>query len=686
MSRASRRAVVPLLACAAGVCATSARAGSFDPQGNFAFDPSAVVTDGFETLPACDPKADAGDGGPAGIAGLCPKAAEDALEGATLARLEPDNWWEWVSVPVVLPSKSQSVRARIWARRGDMSAVFQVTFKTGPARRSLADMFPTGRCTSDGWVELESAPVSVDGADFDRAAVSMRGEADVDALEIVAAGAFSPTVPCRGAFDTACGEDRVCLDGACRDGAHFVPPLPPKPERDRVVDWLESRLRFLFGGHWTRSRYLPAALEEMTSMRTAPSAWRFWNGFATAVRKLHDWHTRAGGLIQSVGTRKRLNLCFLEGDADLSHAQWASDPKYLDLLVSHVGPNRTMGLKPGDRLIGVDGQHPIAWARSLVRVDWGWWQADDDAVSAEFAERMRGLIPAFAKSFTVLRCDAQSMACADAPEVLDVASIPDDTSDEDTVRCDNRPAYHLADGPDPVMHTVDYTIYKGLLVDSKPGENLYGMTWDTLWGPAFTPAFKAANDEFKASARGVILDHRAGNGGTVDAPEAITELVRDTFDIAIFPYRRPSAGFEGPATKAEALAIFDHYKIFTNPDLTYTVGSGAPDKKLPVALLTHRDGSASDYLPYGMKGAPKVRIFGPHATAGAFSSFFDLNYHGSFGVQIASGDTITFDGEARIGHGVEPDEIVQQKQSDLIRGRDTIYERALAWVRAEMKP
>jgi hypothetical protein len=53
---------------------------------------------------------------------------------------------------------------------------------------------------------------------------------------------------------------------------------------------------------------------------------------------------------------------------------------------------------------------------------------------------------------------------------------------------------------------------------------------------------------------------------------------------------------------------------------------------------------------------------------------------------MASGDTIAFDGSALIGNGVEPDEIVVPLQSDLIHGQDTIYLRALEWIRSELEP
>jgi len=211
------------------------------------------------------------------------------------------------------------------------------------------------------------------------------------------------------------------------------------------------------------------------------------------------------------------------------------------------------------------------------------------------------------------------------------------------------------------------------------------MTWDTLWGPAFESTFLGLGKKFKDNGvRGVILDHRAGNGGTIDAPEAITRHVREFSKMGIDIYFRPAAGYEGPATVEEGKDIFAKYeKDLSN---VFDVGSDTADTQLPVALILHRDGSASDYLPWGMKGAPKVRLFGQGPTAGAFSTLLGMSFWGSFGIQLAHGEAISAEGYGMIGRGVDPDEIVAQKQSDLIRGRDTVYERALQWVRSEIKP
>lgn len=672
------------LVTGAASTAQTASAARFDPQGNLSFESDAVFTESFETIPswkASDPP----DGS---IENLYVLRTDEALEGELVGAVDPSEYWQSVRLPVALPAVTGSYRARLWVRGGTLNAVLVARYETNASGRVLADLSETGRCTSDGWVEMQSNPVSVDGADVTEAYLSLRGKAQLDAVEIVPDGVYQPEVPCFGAFDPACGSEAVCIDEVCRPGDPLVPLLPPPAERDRVVDLLRTRVQYFFGGYVTRRDHLPAALDEIEKMRSATTAWSFWHAFATAVRKLGDWHTSASGLIGSVRSSRRLNVCFIEGDADLSHAQWPPDPRYLDVLVSHTGGDRTAGLRAGDRLVAVDGIHPIAWVRSLIDVSWDWWRADDDTVNAELVEDLRDRIPKYARTMTVIRCDPSTDTCSETPEVVDVRDLHVNASgDGDMVRCDNRPAYHLENGPDPATHAIGYDVYTGLLVDSEPGEALYGMTWNYLLGMIHTSLFKANNEEFKQKARGVILDHRAGSGGTIDAPEAITELVRERMDISIFIFDRPSADYEGPATEQEGLEIFNRYKIYGDyPDLTYTVGSSEPALDLPVALLLHRDGSASDYLPFGMKGAPNVRLFGPQPTAGAFSSYFQFSMPGSFSLQMASGDTISYEGKSLIGRGVEPDEIVLPLQSDLIHGRDTIYLRALAWVRSELEP
>ena len=64
----------------------------------------------------------------------------------------------------------------------------------------------------------------------------------------------------------------------------------------------------------------------------------------------------------------------------------------------------------------------------------------------------------------------------------------------------------------------------------------------------------------------------------------------------------------------------------------------------------------------------------------SFGYWLGLNY------VIATGDTVAYDGRTLNGTGITPDVVVLPKQSDLLVGKDTVYEAALAWVRQELAP
>ncbi len=662
--------------------ATTAEALTFDGRGVATLGADATVSESFEGGVLTEAQlavAIAFDGDD-------PVTGEGALHGTGFVRIGVTGSDEPFEADLALPPSDASYRFALWVRHGRVWA--RAVLEHSTARETeVAYLFPSGRVTSDGWAELVSNPVSVAGSELARAFLRLEGsEIDVDAIEVSPGGVFDGGSACSGAFDPVCGSESVCLSGRCRQGDRYVPPLPAAEHRDSIAEHLAGRVTWLFGGRLTRLRNLPAARVELDAMKSASTAWQFWGSFARAVRRLGDWHTSASSAISIHRSPRVLPVCFIEGRADLTFATWPSDAARADVLVSH-GFESSPRLRRGDRLVAVDGRHPLEWARSLVQHDWGYHPADDPDVDAEFAEALRGTIPTFARTFTVIHCDAATGTCDAVPTTYDVSDI---AVGGQGPACDNRPDYHLRNPPSSFggsvtdSHFLPFQPWLDELVDSAPGEKLLGMTWDNLYGPALTPFLLRANDRFRAEARGVILDHRAGNGGTIDAPQALTQLVRSPLALSVGPGFMIEAGSDGPATPEEGRAEFERLTKF--PGLTYEVGSDDPALDLPVALIIHRDGSASDWLPHGLKGAPNVRIFGPHETAGAFSSFYQFSYWSRFDFQLASGDTITRDGETLIGHGIRPDVIVEHTQSSLLGGKDLPYEAALAWVRENLRP
>ncbi|CAN5303494.1 hypothetical protein BH09MYX1_BH09MYX1_51140 [soil metagenome] len=637
----------------------TAHAGTFDEGGRFHFDDRAIARESFA------------DG--RGQKAIKIVSAGDAIDGVGYGTV--DSSTEQFTIPVAVPKQDAAYRARMFARKNRAVASINVGYPAdGGAPGFYARFFPTGLVTSDGWYELATAPFSVQASRGATSTLTLFGNGvDVDAFELVPEGTFAPISACKPPVDSACRANEQCIAGFCRDGNLALPPLPPARDRADVVSYFQNRMRYFFGGRYTRGARLPIALATLDRARDAGTGWEFWNGLVMAIRQLHDWHTTMNGP-SFAGGRGALPVCFVEGDADLSHGIAPKDGKYPDVLVSHVGTQKTSGLLPGDRLVAVNGMHPIAFAETLEGQDWGMWRANDPGTTAEPVERIGGLIRRYADNFTVIRCNA---GVCGAPEVISVATLPD--GNVQSPYCDHRPGYHLASGgPDPIIHDSYNGPFHGLLADSQSGEDLYGMIWNDVSLEGNGNPYSESMDEFRAKAKGVVLDHRLGNGGTEPAAEYLTQLFRAPATLAAWGgFHLTTNLYDDPFTPSDGVSL---YTLFLNTE-PYKVGSSsARTTGMPTALLIARDGSASDWFPLGMVGLNNVRVFG-RQTAGAFSSFIEFDYYGSLAWRMASGDLLEPDGKTRIGRGVVPTEEVLPKQSDLAFGKDTAYLRALEWIR-----
>lgn len=685
----SRRALLPLGLAGAGLLvAPAALAGDFAADGTYAADPGATVVFGFE---------------PDEVPGAAVTPSTTALDGGHVLALGA---YESLGIAVSLPAEARWWRASGWVRGSE--AIVEVEVLDGdPAFGSdaITQLFPTGRVTSDGWIELAN-DVRIDGRSSPevRMGIFTPNAAEFDAFEIVPAGDLSPAElaagegtsglgsVCDGAVDGSdCPVGAACVFGTCRDVSGWVPPIPE--DRDAVADYLAQRIELVFGPFENRELDLPVARTSLEQMRVATDRWSYWNAFALAVRQLHDGHTGTGNLADFwLRNQRPIALCFVEGDADLTHGAAPRDPSYLDVLVSHAGSDRNLGLRRGDRLVAVDGRHPIDWARSLIATHWSLGTASNHETFAEITEQLRGLVARYARTVDVVRCEP---ATGDAPAscgavetlVLDeVAPLLPDGVPFDGIACDNRPLRHLPSSP--ANHVSEGEgVYGGLLVGTDPLERLYGLEWESLYttdgqdgvGGPLTDWVETWEAQ---GARGVLLDHRSGNGGTLAGPSILWDY---------FVERRPSdamldrqrAEDERP-TAAQGQAIFE--KAFDRGYGNYVGRQNPQGADVKVALLLTRDVSASDWLPLGLAGSPNARIFAPFETNGGFSTRFMLGYWLGVRYILASGDTFVASGETLNGHGVEPDQVVLPLQSDLVEGRDTLFEVALAWLREGAEP
>ncbi len=647
-----------------------ARAGDLSPDGTFLFDPTATFTYDFEE----DDDA----------SGLTTKADAGALSGNRVLVLAP---LAGNTVVVPLPKERRTYRVSAWIR--DAEANGSVAIGYSDRIDELVALYPTGRVTSDGWVEIANDHIRVDGANATVFEVELFSatEAVADALEVVSDGGDEtfPAVAnakCDGVSQVAaCAADQTCMWGVCRNVGPWVPPLPP--DHDDVAEYLAARVHLLFGPYLERTQDFPAVDVYLDQMRHASDRWTFWSGFTAAVRRLHDGHTQTNSVASYTLTNpKPIGVCFLEGDADLTHQTAPKDADYLDVVVSHVAADHTLGLHAGDRLVSVDGQHPVAWARSILGVNWDQPGISNHSTYAELVSGLRGTISRFAAQIEVIRCDSVQGTCG-ALEAISITDIPNDPQGTmaSQVDCDNRPLRHLASAPK--SHATGETVYSGIVNESNATEKIYGLEWESLdttnGSDGVGTDLKNAVATWTSDARGVILDHRTGFGGTILAPEILWSFSIQKHPNDLYVDRTFST--------EEQPAVADAQALFTSALGTQAMqycGSDSPNVTVPVALLITQDVSASDWLPQGMKGGQKTKLFGPFQTNGGFSTRYSFGYWLSLGYVMAVGDDILADGTTHNGRGVEPDVVVLPKQSDLLAGKDSVYEAALAWVRSEM--
>ncbi len=686
--RFARRFGAPLVAvvCAAAAFVPGVAFGAdFNDLGELQFDSAATFRDDFEEdlFPEGEGEGGAGGGAPS-------LTVEDAgaLSGSRVLLLDA---FQGVDVPVTIAEGAYAYRVSAWVRDGETIADLEVRYADNahPGVDELAVLYPTGRMTSDGWIEVANSGVRIDtsrGATVTIGFFSAGGSA-VDAVEIVPERPLDPQElsgkACVGSADTVCGVGQVCVSSQCRYVGGWVPPIPA--DRDDVASYLAARMQFLFGPLLNRELDLPISLVTLDRMRDATDAWTYWNAFMLAVRRLHDGHTTTSGVADFVLENERpLGICFLEGDGDLSHGRAPKHPQYLDVLVSHVSSSRNLSLKAGDRLVFVDDQHPIAWARAQVEHHWPMSPTSNHETYAELTEQLRGLVARYAHTITVVRCDPVTLACGDL-ETIDISAVPPLADGEvfDNVSCDNRPLRHLPTSP--ANHSGGgSTVHFGIVNESDAVERIYGAEWESLYtsngSDGVGAGLSQAITQFKADARGVILDHRSGNGGTILGPQKIWAFAVPTHPVSVFLHRQRAE--DKAVDQAAGLALF---QAGVQAGLADMGGSTDPTT-MPVALLLTRDVSASDWLPLGLRGqAPNVRIFAPFQTNGAFSTRYAFGYWLGMSYVMAVGETYDATGLSRGGRGAEPDDVVLPRQSDLLVGRDTLFEAALAWVRGNLQ-
>jgi carboxyl-terminal processing protease len=171
-------------------------------------------------------------------------------------------------------------------------------------------------------------------------------------------------------------------------------------------------------------------------------------------------------------------------------------------------------------------------------------------------------------------------------------------------------------------------------------------------------------DRFR-TADGIVIDLRGNPGGLAAMIMGISGHFLDE--------RKPL----GTMKSREA-----ELKFAANPRLVNGAGERVEPFKGRLAILVDSmTGSASECFAGGMQALGRAHVFGQTSMGQALPAFFDKLPNGDVLIH-ATGDFVTANGTRLEGRGVIPDQVVPIVRSELLAGRDTTLEAALAWIDA----
>jgi hypothetical protein len=710
---------------------TLAHASDLDPQtGAIVFASDAVKTWGFESggdlvaQKAQTTKYDSSGFPPRVVLSSADAAAfekllttDDAVEGKRALRIGTTGV-ALMDDALFASLATSRVEITYWSRPDGTPPLVQVQYGKSdwPIENGFdfADVptMRTGRETTDGWVEYSTGSIdgSVWGVPIRAILLTTSSSAPkgttavIDALEIrkVAGNPVAANACSLSDVDSTCGPAGDCMFGRCVPSSVTWGVMPSAEfRRDFAERWafiassiVGDRNSSAFG----RATLAPSARD---LAKYSLSSRQFFSGMNRLVNGLHDNHTSFGsppGGFQTFspmlffGWSGALHACFgvMEKDqtgGGLGFGVFAAGDK----------PITGVPLKPGDIVTSIDKQDPIAWAEAIFPGIDRTSTNDPRSWLGTHAQDLAIAITTYAKTFTVSRC-ASSTKCTG------------DDRKEITIEVSSKVVDHLLEnggwgesieyfGCSPRFRNsvddFDSDAGDGDLITPRTTDGIVNVQFDGFSG---SDVWKTKmSSVFDPKPAMVLMDARQGNGGTGDNVEHLLGLMRGGAEPVGFitlvngSWNDPSPAdlFDryGPCIEGSDAANSFDCQLGAWGFFSSGTASGDGSK---IAWVNTVDVSANDYMPRLLQGRSRLKIFAPVPTSGAFGAIttFPAFMPGWGGGSLQFQDSHFATDYASViaarwesSHGVEPDIVVAQKQSDAIDGKDTMLNVARAWLK-----
>ncbi|MEM1348597.1 MAG: hypothetical protein AAGI01_08590 [Myxococcota bacterium] len=665
---------------------------------------------------------------------------EDGLEGTGALRFGGPQRQALVRTDALGPELAQfdgrRVEVTVWYKSEGTALVASMRWLSGNISNRLngsggqpavdigrLQFQPTGRETSDGWVELSSGPVdwtmggeltpgwinlydqqhvqsfTRQGTEFEASSTVL-----IDALEITDLGPalIAPEACTAGTEEDVCGEMGACWFGRCVDSASAYSAPPQGEDRTRYL--LRRFFELDMFGAIRRGRLNLATIRMMFEAMTTTSPKVFWRTLSQGVELMVDGHSRPPSF-RGVDTGNSAGICLGPGTPDLLlGVQTQPLPMVFERFPDDYIEARLVQV--GDVITAIDG---IPYTEWMSENQWRFFYNGDPG--GRDVITMNSLMTQAQRAGSVVtfsRCPSSPNTAEPEPCAPgDVITVDVDFSEtlgrrvwtnnppgnwSNRVFCDFRFNARVQRAPEVPVQTfarsADIEGIRHLVINAVPSRfNRDGS--NNSWGRNVESAL---ND----GPRYMVLDQRTGFGGSIDS---VNYIVGFLFDASNDTRGQFYPWLGEPTNEALEFALARCFRatrgdsnqcaqyIEMQPTAFYDM---ADSKDTKLAVVSGFDVSGNDYLPKFLKyRAAETRFFGYGPTIGAFGVSCSLpGLIGEEPMGYQCHDT-RFTGPSSAGapredftsgFGVEQDEIIYQSQRDALMGIDTILEAAEAWL------
>ena len=579
-------------------------------------------------------------------------------------------------------------------------------------------LYPTGEATSDGWVQVSSQPFDWEQGGLSPAYLKFQDPQQVqsyyqqvpldasarvrlDAMEIQDLGpATRGVVMCNG-WDEAnqCGADGECAFGLCVDAAMTTGGAPVGKVREDYLARLISDVETFAGVRAGRLK-IPELRTRWSALADVDTG-TFWRELTLGHELLNDGHG-APPSARSVAIYNTSGICLGAGEADLLPEDMTATGPVPMVYSLNTAFETALRLERGDVLVSIDEQPVRDWIeRQRHQLYYNGDVAGRDAMLIKdvVARAMQ-----LGSKLTFARCAQTESACT-AQDILEVevdfaqelgdliwANTPPADFYTYTQDCDLRFERSVNMPPNASFYYFgghkDVDGIRHVMINGVP--EMQSQQGDA-WRRSFDSALSQANLPM------MVLDQRTGYGGAV---ETLGYILGFFFE----PSNRASTTFipwAGEELAGELLESFEDCAEYVGQSYngcgsfySYTPTDNfqqATASQTKLAVLNGFDVSGNDYLPRFLRyRQAETRLFGHGPTIGAFghSCSFSSYLPGVRGMAYQCHDAVFRAGPGapdagfESATGVMPDEIIYQRQSDALLGKDTMLEAARAWLKA----